>query len=217
MSNPVERIDITSGNHEEHLARGLKAIRDGYVIVVPLEHGYVYACDAFSHFAVRAMHVLRGDALGVLSQVIIPNVKTAQGLSRSIRSDVQEILDAFWPGLLSVNLKPQVGLAWDLGDGQRLDLISLRMPQGGFVLELMQKSGPLAIASITNNSLPTLLDVERFENPGVEVIFDGGHLPAGPRTTVINVSDDGIEITREGAISRESLQKVSPDNFGTTD
>jgi len=91
------------------------------------------------------------------------------------------------------------------------------MPQAGFVLELMQKSGPLAIASITNNGLPTLLDVERFENPGVEVIFDGGHLPAGPRTTVINVSDDGIEITREGAISRESLQKVSPDNFGTTD
>jgi tRNA A37 threonylcarbamoyladenosine synthetase subunit TsaC/SUA5/YrdC len=127
------------------------------------------------------------------------------------------ILDAFWPGLLSVNLKPQVGLAWDLGDGQRLDLISLRMPQEGFVLELMQKSGPLAIASITNNGLPTLLDVERFENPGVEVIFDGGHLPAGPRTTVINVSDDGIELTREGAISRESLQKVSPDNFGTTD
>jgi tRNA threonylcarbamoyl adenosine modification protein (Sua5/YciO/YrdC/YwlC family) len=217
MSNPVERINITNGNREEHLARALKAIRDGYVIVVPLEHGYVYACDAFSHFAVRAMHVLRGDALGVLSQVIIPNVKTAQGLSRSIRSDVQVILDAFWPGLLSVNLKPQVGLAWDLGDGQRLDLISLRMPQEGFVLELMQKSGPLAIASITNNGLPTLLDVERFENPGVEVIFDGGHLPAGPRTTVINVSDDGIELTREGAISRESLQKVSPDNFGTTD
>ena len=217
MSTPVERIDIISGNREEQLARGLKAIRDGYVIVVPLEHGYVYACDAFSHFAVRAMHVLRGDALGVLSQVIIPNVKTAQGLSRSIRSDVQEILDAFWPGLLSVNLKPQVGLAWDLGDGQRLDLISLRMPQEGFVLELMQKSGPLAIASITNNGLPTLLDVERFENPGVEVIFNGGHLPAGPRTTVINVSDDGIEITREGAISRESLQKVSPDNFGATD
>ena len=217
MSNPVERINITNGDREEHLARGLKAIRDGYVIVVPLEHGYVYACDAFSHFAVRAMHVLRGDALGVLSQVIIPNAKTAQGLSRSIRSDVQVVLDAFWPGLLSVNLKPQVGLAWDLGDGQRLDLISLRMPQEGFVLELMQKSGPLAIASITNNGLPTLLDVERFENPGVEVIFDGGHLPAGPRTTVINVSDDGIELTREGAISRESLQKVSPDNFGTTD
>ena len=213
MSNPVERVDITTGDPAEHLARGLKSIRDGYVIVVPLEHGYVYACDAFSHFAVRAMHVLRGDALGVVSQVIISTAKTAQGLSRSMRDDVQKITDAFWPGLLSVNVKPQVGLAWDLGDSQRLDLISLRVPQEGFVLDLMQKSGPLAIASITNNGLPTLLDVERFENPGVDVIFDGGHLPVGPRSTVINVSDDGMELIREGAISRESLRKVSPDNF----
>ena len=159
------------------------------------------------------MHVLRGDALGVIAQVIIPTAKTAQGLSRSMRDDVQEIMNTFWPGLLSINVKPQVGLAWDLGDAQRLDLISLRMPQEGFVMELMQKSGPLAIASITSNGLPTLLDVERFENSGVDVIFDGGHLPAGPRTTVINVSDDGMELIREGAISRESLGKVSPDNF----
>ena len=213
MSNPVERVDIINGDRADHLARGLKSIRDGYVIVLPLEHGYVYACDAFSHFAVRAMHVLRGDALGVVSQVIIPTAKTAQGLSRSMRDDVQQITNTFWPGLLSINVKPQVGLAWDLGDAQRLDLISLRMPQEGFVLDLMQKSGPLAIASITSNGLPTLLDVERFENSGVDVIFDGGHLPAGPRTTVLIVSDDGIELIREGAISRESLRKVSPDNF----
>jgi tRNA threonylcarbamoyl adenosine modification protein (Sua5/YciO/YrdC/YwlC family) len=213
MSNASERVNITSGDRAEHLARGLKSIRDGYVIVLPLEHGYVYACDAFSHFAVRAMHVLRGDALGVVAQVIIPTSKTAQGLSRSMRADLQELTNELWPGLLSINVKPQVGLAWDLGDAQRLDLISLRMPQEGFALELMEKSGPLAIASITNNGLPTLLDVERFENSGVDVIFDGGHLPAGPRTTVINVSDDGMELVREGAISRETLQKVSPDNF----
>jgi tRNA A37 threonylcarbamoyladenosine synthetase subunit TsaC/SUA5/YrdC len=88
------------------------------------------------------------------------------------------------------------------------------MPQEGFAFELLQKSGPLAIASITNNSLPTLLDVDRFESSGVDVIFDGGELQAGPRTTVVSVSDDGMELVREGAISRESLQKVSPDNFG---
>jgi tRNA threonylcarbamoyl adenosine modification protein (Sua5/YciO/YrdC/YwlC family) len=213
MSNPVDRVDITSGDRADHLARGLKSIRDGYVIVLPLEHGYVYACDAFSHFAVRAMHVLRADALGVIAQVIIPTAKTAQGLSRSMSADVQEITNAFWPGLLTINVKPQVGLAWDLGDAQRLDLISLRMPQEGFTLDLTQKSGPLAIANISNNGLPTLLDVERFENPGVDVIFDGGHLPTGPRSTVLNVSDDGIELIREGGISRESLRKVSPDNF----
>ena len=84
MNSRVERVDITTGDHDEHLARALKSIRDGYVIVVPLEHGYVYACDAFSHFAVRAMHVLRGDALGVVAQVIIPNAKPSCGIRKLI-------------------------------------------------------------------------------------------------------------------------------------
>ena len=44
MSETVEKIDITTGDRAEHLARALKSIRDGYVIVLPLEHGYVYAC-----------------------------------------------------------------------------------------------------------------------------------------------------------------------------
>ena len=39
MSNPVERVDITTGDRAEHLARGLKSIRDGYVIVVPPSMG----------------------------------------------------------------------------------------------------------------------------------------------------------------------------------
>ena len=33
MNNPVEKIDITHGDRADHLARGLKSIRDGYVIV----------------------------------------------------------------------------------------------------------------------------------------------------------------------------------------
>ena len=53
----------------------------------------------------------------------------------------------FWPGLLSLNLKPQAGLNWDLGDGNTLDQISVRIPDSQFILEVLKKSGPLVIAS----------------------------------------------------------------------
>jgi L-threonylcarbamoyladenylate synthase len=61
------RVDLKQGETKNHVARALKSLRDGYVIVAPLEHGYVYLADAFSPFAVRAMHVLRGDELGTCS------------------------------------------------------------------------------------------------------------------------------------------------------
>ncbi|NDG64884.1 MAG: hypothetical protein EBY29_15690, partial [Planctomycetes bacterium] len=60
------RVDLKQGEMKKHVTRALKAIREGSVIVVPLEHGYVYLADAFSPTAVRAMHELRGDEVGVV-------------------------------------------------------------------------------------------------------------------------------------------------------
>ena len=65
----MPRIDLKQGEQKKHVARALKELRDGYVIVAPLEHGYVYLADAFSHYSVRAMHVLRKDADGIAVDV----------------------------------------------------------------------------------------------------------------------------------------------------
>ena len=85
-------------------------IASGYVVVAPLEHGYVYLVDAFSHDAVRTMHVLREDAPGVTSQVLVPSAKTAVGVIRQIPPAADVLMNKFWPGLLTLNLQPQVGL-----------------------------------------------------------------------------------------------------------
>ena len=54
-----EIIELTPADFAAQVALGAKAIRDGYVIVAPLEHGYAYLCDAFSHDAVRTRCVAR--------------------------------------------------------------------------------------------------------------------------------------------------------------
>ena len=42
-------------------AKVIAAIKRGEVVILPLEHGYVYACDAFSFAAVNRLHQLRND------------------------------------------------------------------------------------------------------------------------------------------------------------
>ena len=80
----MPRIDLKQGEQAKHVARALKEIQAGFVIVAPLEHGYVYLADAFSPFAVRAMHVLRGDKTGVVAQVLAPSLDTVKGISRDV-------------------------------------------------------------------------------------------------------------------------------------
>ena len=59
----INTIDINSGDIDINVDQALQWIRAGLIIAAPLENGYVYLADAFDQDAVRAMHVLRGDAL----------------------------------------------------------------------------------------------------------------------------------------------------------
>lgn len=187
-------------------------IRSGYVVVLPLEHGYVYAVDAFSHDAVRAMHVLRGDAPGVSAQVLIGGMKTAKGIVREISEDAKILMENFWPGLLSINLAPNTALAWDLGDDRVLSQISIRVPLAPFVLELLAKTGPLATASIAPAGEGPMRNVSSVTETTSEIIriCDGGELPEGPLSTIVSIKGRSISMTREGALSHTDLSaKVS--------
>lgn len=210
------RVDLKKGEVKNHVAKALKSIRDGYVIVLPAEHGYIYVADAFSHFAVRAMHVLRGDELGVSAQVLCHSAQTVQGITREVSDETTKLMDEFWPGLLSLNLKPNRGLNWDLGDDNALDLVSIRVPKSRFLRALLKESGPLVGASASAAGQAPMLRIDRTEIKSWDVatVFDNGALKSGQPTTVIEQRADGIHILREGAISAAQVRKIAPSVSG---
>lgn len=208
----MERVTLGEGSLQDHIDLALKGIRDGYVICAPLEHGYVYLADAFFEDAVRSMHVLRGDNLGVAAQVLIHSAETITGLSRDVTADTRALMDAFWPGLISFNLRPNMGLRWNLGDNQSLDRFSVRVPNAPFVRELLKVSGPLAVASAARAGQKPILSAEDVWvlESALAAKFDGGTLEEGPVTTVIQADSKEMSILREGAITRAALAEVVP-------
>ena len=208
-----EIIELIESEFAAQVALGAKAIRDGYVIVAPLEHCYAYLCDAFSHDAVRTMHVMRGDALGVTAQVLISDATRATGIIRDSSADLQKLTDVFWPGLLSLTAKPQVALNWDLGDDRKLDLINIRVPAAEFARALTAEVGPLATASATLAGQPAINSIDDISIDGTHLalIFDGGLLPKGQPTTIVETTETGLKVGRIGAISQAQLAEVTPD------
>jgi tRNA threonylcarbamoyl adenosine modification protein (Sua5/YciO/YrdC/YwlC family) len=209
----MARHDLAQGDLAEHVATAVAALKDGYVIVAPLEHSYALIADAFFHDAVRALHVLRGDALGVAAQVAIASHGSIDGIARSISDDARKLMQNFWPGLLSLNLKPQAGLNWDLGDGNTLDQVSVRIPKSEFILEVLKKSGPLVIASAAKAGSAAVDDAAdiSYLDSEVAAIFTAGALPAGGASTVIDLTGFRSRITRQGAISLSEITALVPD------
>jgi len=208
--------DILQGDLQEHVSVAVSALKDGYVIVAPLENSYALIADAFFHDAVRALHVLRGDELGVAAQVVIANKASIDGIARSISDEARILMDNFWPGSLSINLKPQLGLSWDLGDANSLDQISVRVPSAQFILEILKKTGPLAIASAAAAGAAPYTDCEELDFSDVEVaaVFTAGVLPKGAPSTVIDFTGSHGLLVREGAIPRSEITALVSDIFG---
>ena len=142
-------IDLKKGELTRHVNKAAKAIADGYIIVIPMENSYAFACDAFRADTVRQMHVLRGDPLFTAAQVIVGSVKTTEGIIRDVTPEIKGLMKKFWPGMLSLNLRPQLGLSWDLGDNNQLDRVSVRIPRAKFAKALAAQTGPLSLIHIS--------------------------------------------------------------------
>lgn len=187
-------------------AKVIAAIKRGEVVILPLEHSYVYACDAFSFAAVNRLHQLRNDQPGIAAQVLVGKIQTISGLAQGLSEDVKKLTEEFWPGLLTLNLQQNQSLVWDLGDGGNLKNFAVRMPNQIETLEVINATGPLAIASATlAGGSPVLI----AENPHQLEVLDIGELESGPLSTVVAQVGENLELLRVGSITLEDLRKVA--------
>jgi len=211
----AERVLLNgAGDSEfnESVNTAVRYINAGEVIVVAAEFGYIYLADAFDKDAVKAVHILRGDQSGVAAQVFIKDVKVLAGIAKNSNINQDQLFSKFWPGLLSVTLNCQPGLSWDLGDGQRLGKVNVRVPNRKFLNTILQNSGPLVAGSVALTGKSVVRDLTKLPiyESDVGAIFDEGVLTEGPASTWLEISENEITVKRVGAISIEQLQAVIP-------
>ena len=212
MAERISLIDASDEDFQQAVESALRYLRAGEVIIAAAEHGYVYLANAFDKDAVNAIQILRTNSPGVTLQVLVRDRNMALGLSAALTVQQQSVLDKFWPGLLSVTVKAQPGLTWNLGDDRRLGKVNLRSPKKKFLQAILEHSGPLAISSAALAGKSAVVDsntLEVYEND-IGAIFDESVLQVGPLSTLIEFSENEITLMREGAISLEDLKALVP-------
>jgi tRNA threonylcarbamoyl adenosine modification protein (Sua5/YciO/YrdC/YwlC family) len=211
----AQRIDLTDQVFDIAVETALRNINAGEVIVAPSEFGYIYLCDAFKKDAVKAIHILRGDAEGVVPQVFIKDAKVLTGLVTTVSSEVNLLTEKFWPGPLSITFNVQPGLSWNLGDNGRLGKVNIRVPNHKFLLQLLSNTGPLVVAAAALSGKASTLDLAALpinEND-IGVIFADGVLVSPGKSTIIDATGTILKIKRSGVINNNQLSEVLPDIF----
>ena len=119
------------------------------------------------------------------------------------------LIEAFWPGGLSLVVEHAPSLSWDLGDAR--GTVMVRMPLHPVALDLLRLVGPMAVSSANRSGSPpatTAADAHAQLGDDVAVYLDGGPSPIGVASTVVDLTGDVPRVLREGAVPLDRLRDV---------
>ena len=201
----------SEGMRREGLAKAAEAVRDGKLVVLPTDTLYGIGADAFDRAAAPALLAAKGRGRHMPPPVLVGDIRTIDGLAIDVPDYVRALVEEFWPGPLTVVLKAQPSLTWDLGDTN--GTVALRMPDHPLALELLREVGPMAVSSANVTGWPaarTMVDAATQLGSAVFVYLDGGPVGEGLPSTILDCTTTPPTVLREGALSEERLAPYLP-------
>ncbi|WP_293769588.1 L-threonylcarbamoyladenylate synthase [uncultured Corynebacterium sp.] len=208
MQGTIYRCDVPA-TRAEGLAEAAKAAKSGRLVVMPTDTLYGLGCDAFDNDAVASLLATKHRGPDMPVPVLVGSWETYKGLVATTTETMQLLVEAFWPGGLSIVVPQAPSLPWNLGDTR--GTVMLRMPAHPVAIELLREVGPMAVSSanISGHTPPTTaLAAKQQLGQAVSVYLDGGEAEIGKPSTIVDLSQSHPYLLREGAISAERIEAV---------
>lgn len=126
------------------------------------------------------------------------------------RDRIEKLIKKFWPGGLTIILESkEIVPPIMISNGKT---VGVRMPDHEIALKIIESAGgilPTTSANISGEATPRSYDeLDKKFTDRVDIVIDGGKCPIGTASTIIDLSSSDIKILREGAISKEDIEKV---------
>ncbi len=211
--SPVRRFDTADPTDRRNgLDLAASAVRRGELVVLPTDTVYGLGTDAFRPDAVAGLLAAKGRGRDLPVPVLVGSPRTLEGIATGLSDAARALVEAFWPGALTLVCRVQPTLQWDLGETG--GTVAVRMPLHPVAIELLLDTGPMAVSSANLSGRPAATTVdEAVEQLGdaVSVYLDGGPSGDPAPSTIVDVSGQVPRLLRAGAMSEDLLREVVGD------
>jgi L-threonylcarbamoyladenylate synthase len=196
---------------DEGLIAAVTAVQAGQLVVLPTDTVYGVGADAFNPVAVNALLEAKGRGRNMPPPVLVGSVRAAAALTETLGAFGQDLIDEFWPGPLTLVFRASSTLLWDLGETK--GTVAIRMPLHPVALDLLRRTGPMAVSSANRHSLPSAATADEAQTQlgdSIAVYLDGGPCTDNVPSTILDLTGTVPKVLRAGALSVDDLRKVVP-------
>ncbi len=192
----------------EVIQAAAEALRDGDIVGVPTDTVYGLAADPWHSGASDRLFLLKGRPRNFDLPVLVAGEQQALELTTAVPSSAVRLMQAFWPGALTIVLPRRADVRGDLGEEDAT--IGLRCPAHPVPLALCRVAGPFATTSANRHGEPPLttagLVAQRLA--GVALVLDAGTCEGQP-STVVDSTGDPPKLLRAGCIEWSRILSVA--------
>jgi len=192
------------------IRRAVVVLRAGGVVAFPTETFYGLAVDAMNDGAIERIFAIKGRAFSNPIALIAGDKSGIGALVAEIPAAAQRLMQAFWPGPLTLlfSASPRISPRLTAGTGKIGIRISSHPIAAGLAMRL---GGPITATSANLSGAPECSNAaEVLANLGdrVDLVIDGGATPGGKGSTLLDITADPPVCLREGAITRLNIQET---------
>jgi L-threonylcarbamoyladenylate synthase len=191
-----------------HLSQEVSSVlQRGGVVAVPTETFYALAVNPFDETALHRLATVKGRGEDKPILVLLDSPGTLSSFTVRVPSVASILMEAFWPGALTILFPAHSSLAPALTGGS--GLVGVRLSPCQPLRELLMLVGPVTGTSANRTGAPpaqTAREVQQALGDDVDLIIDAGPTPGGQPSTVVEAGEP-VRIVREGAISRIRIEE----------
>nr|WP_172076619.1 L-threonylcarbamoyladenylate synthase [Streptococcus suis] len=186
-------------------------LENGGAVILPTETVYGLFAQALNEDAVNRVYQLKQRPRDKAMNLNVSNLNDIYFFSQNTPFFLEKLYNRFMPGPLTIILKANENVPFWVNSG--LDTVGFRLPNHEQTLRLISEAGPLIGPSANisgNESGKKFSDIQAqfsVDLPGIE---DDQAL-TGIDSTILDLSGQKARILRQGAISREEIQKAIPE------
>ncbi len=203
-------LKITPQDTEKIIADAAKLVLQGGVIAYPTETFYGLGVDTTNEKALRRIFEIKGRNFNNPISVIIGGRNDVYSLISESNSLAEKLMDAFWPGALTIVFEAaeKISSLLTAGSGK----IGIRLSSHEIARRVAKEIGrPLTATSANISGKPecvTASDVLDQMGDKIDAVVDGGKTAGKNTSTIIDVTCTPPIVLREGLISKKTIEEI---------
>lgn len=183
-----------------------RAVAAGGVLAFPTDTVYGLGADLWQPEAIARLYTVKGRPDEKALPVLLAAEEQWPLVASAAPEAARRLMRAFWPGALTIVLPRRDDVPEAVGPRTRT--IAVRVPAHAALCRVLARSGPLASSSANlSGQAPAMSAREALDTlgHGLALVLDGGRLPAGEASTVVDTTGGQPVILRHGALSAEAI------------